>query len=630
VAAGDLLFQSESATDGHLVFGETGEAPSFDIEVSGGVTLVRPAAAGVVQTQVRVTGGCTLVRPTASGEVTYRSDTSRPTVAEVRGDWQDGHSSQRRAGVRWQASTPQPTTTVDRALPASPLPLDVRDRWRATKFTKRDFASRYQDGQRLQRGAVERHQDAVRLRADSHQRFQDALPVRRATAVRHQDALRAYRPAPAVRWQDGSPQPRSFVLRVGSGTYIAISAGVRYQDAKQPDPGRSYLGPPIRPPVDPCYLPNGHLVFESVPANSGHLVFWCELQDGEVVEPPAPEALVIVPVRSIYVTINSATLVRVSDNAAIPTYDMSMSLDVDSWTWTFSASVPGASLPLVQSSEYGEAVVVQATINGVAYRFLVEQVARERTFGKSSLRIAGRGLNAQLDAPYAPTLDFTSTTSRTMQQLLNHVLTLNGVPIGWTATFGLTDWSVPGNTWSHQGTYISALNNLAAGGGGYVQPHRTLQQVSVLPRYPVPAWEFHSATPDYELPSAVTTRESIEWVDRPEYNRVFVVGQANGVLGRYTRLGTDGALRAPTVVDPLITANAAVRQRGRSILSAGGRVATVGLRLPVLSATGIIPPGKFVRYVDGATTRIGITRAVSVNVNMPTIYQTLQVETHVY
>ena len=60
-----------------------------------------------------------------------------------------------------------------------------------------------------------------------------------------------------------------------------------------------------------------------------------------------------------------------------------------------------------------------------------------------------------------------------------------------------------------------------------------------------------------------------------------------------------------------------------------GSQAHVTLKLPILPETGIIVPGKYVRYVDGATTRIGLTRSVSVSVGSPEIWQTLLLETHV-
>lgn len=305
-----------------------------------------------------------------------------------------------------------------------------------------------------------------------------------------------------------------------------------------------------------------------------------------------------------------------------------MSLDADSWTWSFSASVPGYALADIEPED-GVPVAVQATINGVPYRFVVESIARERTFGRSDLRIGGRGRAAVLDAPYAPIMSFSNEFGRTAQQITNDILVDNGVPLGWDVEWNPDDWNVPAGVFNHQGSYISALNQVVGSISAYLQPHNTDEVLRVLSRYPVAPWDWAGVTPDFDLPAAVMSRESIEWRDKPRYNRVYVMGQQVGVNGRVTRAGTAGDYLAPSVVDPLITQAVAARQRGISVLSDTGRIATVGLRLPVLAETGIIKPGNFVRYTDGGTERIGITRSVQVEVGLPSIWQTIGVETHV-
>ncbi len=326
--------------------------------------------------------------------------------------------------------------------------------------------------------------------------------------------------------------------------------------------------------------------------------------------------------------VNEASLTRVDDDTLIPTYSMSMSLDVDSWTWTFSASVPGLALSAVEPDGSGEPVEVEAMVNGVPYRFLVESIQRDRTFGKSRLAINGRGKTALLDSPYAPSLSFFNEDARTAQQLMADVLTENGEPLPWDVTWNLEDWLVPAGVFSQSGSYISALNAIAAAAGGYIQPHNTDQEISVNLRYPTAPWDWDGVTPDFELPSAVTTRESIAWSEKARYNGVYVSGQGQGILALVKRTGTDGSPLAPMVTDQLITEAAAARQRGISVLADTGRIAMVGLRLPVLEETGIIPPGRMVRYTDGGTVRLGITRSVSVDIGMPAIWQNISVETH--
>lgn len=329
---------------------------------------------------------------------------------------------------------------------------------------------------------------------------------------------------------------------------------------------------------------------------------------------------------------NNATLRRVDGNIFIPTFDMSLGIDADSWTWAISASLPAGELANIEPSSDGDPVEVEVTVNGVAYRALVESISRERQFGKSSIRIGCRGRSALLDAPYTPVKSFGNQSGpRTAQQLMNDVLTVNGVSNGWSVNYKPVDWLVPTNVFSHQGTYMSALNQIAAAAGAYIQPHATDKTVNVLLRYPEAPWNWATAvTPDYQLPAGVTTRESITWQEKARYNRVFVSGTGAGVLGQVSRAGTAGDVLAPMVTDSLITTAAAARQRGIAALASTGRMAEVKLSLPVLAETGIIMPGKFVDFVDGSVTRRGIVRNVQVSIGLPEIFQTIDVETHIY
>jgi hypothetical protein len=135
-------------------------------------------------------------------------------------------------------------------------------------------------------------------------------------------------------------------------------------------------------------------------------------------------------------------------------------------------------------------------------------------------------------------------------------------------------------------------------------------------------------TPDFQLPADVTSRESLRWIEKPAYNRVFVSGQEVGVLGQVTRTGTAGEILAPMVVDALVTNATAVRQRGIAVLADTGRQIEVSLRLPVLAETGIIVPGAFVDYQDGSVSRRGLVRSTQVEAGLPEVWQTLGVQTY--
>lgn len=423
-------------------------------------------------------------------------------------------------------------------------------------------------------------------------------------------------------WQVAAARAIDRVSRLGAATfYKSRELDALWEVARHAPNGITVLPGVIV--VTPPHVGLTDLLFQCPPGDTALLFgpYPCGIA------PPAP-GTVVVPIRKVYMIINNASLRRVDGNIALPVFNMSLSIDADSWTWSFSAALPGSALSDLEPSESGAPVEVEAMINGVSYRALVERVGRERSFGKSDIRVSGRGKTALLDSPYAPSQSFSNSAARTAQQLMADVLTVNGQPMDWGVNFGLDDWLVPAGVFSQQGSYIAALNAIASAAGGYIQPHASLQSISVLPRYPVAPWDWASVTPDFDLPSDVTTREAIEWVEKARYNRVFVSGQQSGVLGQVTRAGTAGDLLAPMITDALITTASAARQRGLSVLADTGRQAELSLRLPVLAETGVITPGKFVRYTDAGATRVGIVRSVGVEVGMPEIWQTLGVQTY--
>lgn len=630
MASTHLVFQQPRHTGGNpvpLVFGAGGQAevPSYAITAHGCITGLRGQVRMASVLQLQAKGRITGLR--GSVAVRWNVNVSRPTVNDITALFQQAAPTNDAVRTSWQESGTLLEETRGVFQPADPISANSRATWTDADKVRHELEVQFQEATRLPVTPIRvRYQEGQRVRSAVRALFEEAerlaTPVLRA---RYQEAYRDRRNLTAVHFQQAIPYSASWTEKGGAARPLTKDWVTRYQEAMKPPIGMWIRPEPPEP--DPCYIPElpAHLVFVDPWTGSPNLLFVCDRH-----EPPEPGETIVVPIKEVYLTINSAVLVRVDNGNFIPTTAMSMSLDVDSWTWSFSASVPGSALDQVKPGNDGTLVIVQATINGTAYRFAVEKVTRERTFNSSQLRVNGRGIAAELDGPYAPQMSFGNTQPRNARQLLDDILTYNNVPIGWDiGTFEPTDWAVPAGVFSHVGSYISALNAVAGAAGAYLQPHNTARTMDVRLRYPTPAWEWASVTPQFELPAAVTTQEGFEWTDKPKYNRVFVSGQEHGILGQYTRSGTAGDLVAPSVVDPLITEAAAARQRGRAIISDTGRIATVTLRLPVLAETGIIKPGNFVHYVEGGNTHIGLTRGVSVAVGLPTIYQTLTVETHV-
>ena len=561
-------------------------------------------------------------------EGSYKSYAVRPTVGATSPDWQ--RAAEFQAGMEERREATERDRTVGRTRwqmgGAGHAGFEER---RAGQLVRLPVRSRlaHQEAVSASPGEVgDGYSDSIRLRHARASAYQEAVRAEwLGRAARHQDGLRDRRRQTASAFSNA----RRYAARkqfeaIQSAAVLRRWLGMRWQEAVVPPPGRHPSDPVIPPAPEACYTPSGAILFAVLAAADGHLVFICENHDN----PPSARETVVVPIRRLYFVLNNVTLHRVPDGAAVPVFNLSLSLDADSWTWGFEASLPASAESLVDPGAASGPVELLASVNGTAFRVLAESISRERTFGESSIRISGRGRNAALAAPYAPVMTFANTEGRTARQLMDDVLTVNGVPLGWSVDWGLTDWNVPAGALAHQGTWIEALTAIAGAAGGYLLPHPTAQTLRVRHRYPVPPWEWGSVTPDFVLPVDAVARESVRWLEKPAYNRVFVSGQQVGVLGQVTRAGTAGDVLAPMVVDALITEAPAARQRGIAILSDTGRQIEVSLRLPVLTETGIIEPGAFVEYQDGSVTRLGLVRATQVQAGFPEVWQTLGVQTH--
>lgn len=642
----DLLFDRPAATDATLLFGADFVPPRNDLRVFAtlpvpavAIKFIPPARAELLAELPRLSVRSLVLRPSVpltlapslpaivfTGEVRYYSRTQRPTVGETRHPWQGTRATEEVATQPQQHAHATPAGWSGLWQGASGAPQGIAHRLPPVlQAAHRQRRAGHQEASRLQDATWFAHQDGRPLGLVRFAVFERATGVRRATWFRHQDGDRTKRAGRASGWQG----TRFLAQHQGSDHQSATPCPKgwrgRYQNTRRPLPGISLLVIPQPPQPRPCYTPSPHLLFAGLPVSQGDLLFVCENH----IDPPPPDGeTVIVPVRRVYFVINNVNLHRVSDGAEVPVFSLSLSLDASSWTWGFEAVLPAKAESMVAPGNSAGPVELVATINGTDFRVLAENISRERVFGEASIRISGRGHNAWLSAPYAPVMTFSNTEGRTARQLMDDVLTLNGIPLGWTVDWGLTDWNVPAGAFSRQGTWIEALASIAGAAGGYLLPHASAQTLRVRHRYPVAPWEWDTVTPDFVLPVDAVARESLRWIEKPAYNRVFVSGQDVGVLGQVTRAGTAGDVLAPMVVDALITEAAAARQRGIAVLADTGHQIEVSLRLPVLAETGIIEPGAFVEYQDGSVTRLGLVRSTQIEAGMPEVWQTLGVQSH--
>lgn len=380
------------------------------------------------------------------------------------------------------------------------------------------------------------------------------------------------------------------------------------QPGMQPRSGRSWIDPGINPPTPVCYTPSAHLGFKGGDAANPHLVFACD----NALSPGEP--LRVIPVRRAYLVINNVTLTRIDTEQDLVCESLDISVDADSWTCAWSATLAWSEYNALRA-ERGQPIELLASINGHPYRLLMEGAPkRQRSFGKWSVSIGGRGIAAALDSPYQdigvrsnPGQDYTA------QQLMADALTINGVSNGWSLDWRITDWLVPAGAWAHQGTPIAAVLDVAGAVGAIVQAADAAKTLRILPRYPVAPWGWHAATPDIQVPLDIITAESIEPVTRPGYNAVYVGGQSYGVTSLVKRQGTAGDVLAQTITHPLLTAAEATRQRGLAVLGDTGAQERISMSLPLSDDTGLIRINMLADVPDPDDAWRGLVRSVALS-----------------
>ncbi len=630
MADGKLIFLRPASGSGKLVLGDAhagSVTPDAAIRIDAGF-------AGDGAASVRLVAGVPLAVDAgfagdAAGAVGLQWDAnvSRVTHAGLRSAWQEAAPVATGLRSAWQESDSICVGHIARWQPARPLHTMLRTHWQATTHYRGALLSRWQQGTGARRALQSGWQTTTPRRAAVIARWQQAAPARHVMRPRWEEATRL-RNVLRSHWQDATPIRGRFQTSFTTGTPIHVRLRSHWQEARKPPPGRwaPPPGPPIRPPCyDPARL--GLLVFDTAFSGSGKLVFVCHRAGPD----PEPGGTIVVPARRTYIVINSIELRRADDLSGppLPSEAFGMTLDADSWTWSWSATFGRAARDAVAPGPDGAPVEIEARVNGQPFRLQAERIGRSVRFPERLVKVSGRGKAALLDAPHAAVQSFGNTAARSAHQLMQDVLTINGVGIGWTVDWGLTDWPVPAGVWTHQGTWASALNDIAGAAGGYVQPHDTAATLRVLPRWPKPWWEWASATPDIELPAGIAEVEETEWIDKPAYDRVIVHGALGGVRGNFKRAGTAGEVLRPMVVHPLITHADVVRQRAIAELSDSGRLINQTLTLMVLPETGVIKPGTLLRYTDDdGAPRLGLVRSTGINWSFPVLTQTIGVEGH--
>ncbi len=339
---------------------------------------------------------------------------------------------------------------------------------------------------------------------------------------------------------------------------------------------------------------------------------------------PNTDADFVIGPGPFYYVEHAISIFDLRDDTELQFDSMSLGCDDGSVCWTLSATGP---LELFARFTTGDIPVIEVTVNGNVWRFVIEGVQRSRQFGDPGVSITGRSLTITAGEPYEFPQNWVNDGPATAQQIAAQAQVYNGLEID----FQLDDWLVPSRAFTFTGAPLAVVQRVAESVGAVTKADRLDNRLSLLPRYPSLPNEWREEVPNVEIHLDIVMADSYERADKPAYTGIYVSGETEGQIAHVYLAGTMGDKLAPMVTDALLTEQIALRQRGEAELGKGGPQATVRLTLPVLDETGF--PGVFelnwlCRIVEPDGTWYGIVRAVQVNVEFGKVSQTITLERH--
>lgn len=350
-----------------------------------------------------------------------------------------------------------------------------------------------------------------------------------------------------------------------------------------------------------------------------------------IVPPPAePDIL------ETYMIANSVSLVVLPERTPLDATDIRVRRDIDSFAWTLPASLFGrTSLALVRPSAAGPKEV-ELAINGHTWRFIIERYSGTGKLADERYSLTGVSQTQLLAKPYAPFRSRSNTAPVNAQQAAEQELLYTDFTLHWnTWSAGPPDWTLPEGAFSYvEKTAMEVIAELAEAVGGIIRPSLDSRELTVLPRYREPVWQWTSAVMDKIIPTNIVSEWGSEWQPQPEWNSCYVSGTSHGVAMQVRRAGTAGDNPAPDVYHDWITGEQAARARGITELCKGGNQEIVTLHLPLFpeqTAPGLVEPGMLceVRDVDETWRGLSLSTEISAEgIGASRVKQSLQLERH--
>lgn len=350
-----------------------------------------------------------------------------------------------------------------------------------------------------------------------------------------------------------------------------------------------------------------------------------------IITPPAePDIL------ETYMIANSVSVVVLPDRVPLEATNLRIGRDIDSFAWTLSANLFGrTSLNQVRPDASGPKEV-EVTINGHVWVFLIERYSGTGQLGKEAYGITGVSRTQLLAAPYAPPRSKVNTADINAELAASNELINTGFTLNWDSyTLGPPDWTLPAGAFSYQSqTPMQVIAALAETAGGVVSPAMASDELTILPRYREPVWQWSSAVMDRIIPAAIISDWGSEWQPQPDWNGCYVSGTNYGVAVDVRRAGTAGDNPAPDVFADWITGTEVARSRGIAEICKGGQQEIVTLNLPLFpaeTAPGLVTPAQLCEVRDVDETWRGLclsTEITAEGVGASRVKQSIRLERH--
>lgn len=526
-------------------------------------------------------------------EIGYDSDVKRPLALTVCNMFQT-------------AFAVQPKTTIDCDIGVNQAALHCLPHHHAAPVARKNCYTQYHAPELWQK-ACSGYRFGVPLSAKACGKYWQAIKREYRTCDRHQQAIAHSAKACGKYWQAVKVEPDKWCSRFEQAVFIdgktcsLFKSSIRLE-LKRCAPYQHGLPIPCHASVEEPDIP----VIPPQP-------------DEPEKEPPTPKTYTTVFI------VNEFALIDPETGANVPCLSASVQTDKNSYAWQFRLSLPYN----VADSVQGRLKELEVRINGYVWRMVVTGRSKGEEFGQTTIQLTGTSPTVLLADPYAPTRSMAANEAATAKAIAEAELERVDLQTGFALDWQLTDplaWQIPQGAMAYQDkTPMQVLKTLAEAGGGWLYSHMNKREISVQPQYPKPFWQWK--TPDLLIADSLILQRDSDYAENPLYDGVYVSGTQQGVTAFVRRSGTAGAYQAPMVSDPLITDETAARQRGLSVLSAGGKIMNVSLTLPLHEDTGVILPNTLV----GVSDWLGLSTKTAIDVSWQNglqIRQKISIERH--